>query len=98
MRVICDCWISQTGQDRTHAPQNTAARQPSSADPLAATLALPRAPHRRRYPRLATCDVVRPDHDLFAVLPLAGDELMSDLVPAVIHREVADDSLRLERE
>src|SRR5205807_7409082 len=59
---------------------------------------LARVPHRRREPGLASRDGVGPNYDLFAVLPLAGHELMSDLVPALIHREVAGDSLRFERE
>jgi hypothetical protein len=47
----------------------------------------------------APCPSPRPKpRPFFAVLPLAGLELMSDLAPALIHCDVAKDSLRLESE
>jgi hypothetical protein len=41
---------------------------------------------------------VRPNHKLFPALLLAGHDFMSDLIPALIHREVAEDGLGPQRE
>src|SRR6267142_5553798 len=58
--------------------------------------ALPRAPHRGRETRLAGRHLVRPNDDLFAVLPLDRHRFVSGLVAALIDGEIAKDRLRLE--
>src|SRR4051812_27215469 len=60
--------------------------------------ALPRAPHRGRESRLAGRHLVRPNDDLFAVLPLDRHRFVSGLVAPLIDGEIAKDRLRLEGE
>src|SRR4029078_13173999 len=57
--------------------------------------ALPRAPHRGHETRLAGRHLVRPNDDLFGVLPLDRHRFVSGLVAALIDGEIAKDSLRL---
>src|SRR4051812_6728987 len=64
--------------------------------PLRDPPALPRAPHRGRETRLAGRHLVRPNDDLFAVLPLDRYRFVSGLVAALIDGEIAKDRLRLE--
>ena len=57
---------------------------------------LPRAPPRGWESRLADRHVVRPNDDLFAVLPLDRYPFVSGLVSALIDRKIAEERSRLE--
>lgn len=50
-------------------------------------------PRRRWKPRLCRNHFIRPNGHLVAILPLNGDRLMGYLEPAIIDREVAQNSL-----
>src|SRR4030095_8844068 len=51
---------------------------------------LPPSPRRGRESRLPRRHVIRPDHHRFAVLPLNRNRLVTDLIAALVHREVAE--------
>src|SRR6267143_4119613 len=55
-------------------------------------------PGRRREPRLAVRQVVRPDDHLLAVLPLEQDHLVSDLEAVLVDLVVPEHRPRLHRE
>ena len=51
--------------------------------------ALPLTPRWGWKPQLSRNQLVRPDHDLLAVLPLDGDRLVGDLEAPLVDREIA---------
>src|SRR6266568_8827815 len=59
---------------------------------------LPPAPRWGWKPDLSRGQLLRPDHDLLAVLPLDRDRLVGDLEAALVDREIANDGLGLERQ
>src|SRR5262245_13408179 len=50
------------------------------------------APWRRREAGLSRDQLVRPHHDLPAILPLYGDRLVADLISPFVNGEVAQNS------
>jgi hypothetical protein len=78
--------------------KNQLSTGPSTAGPSRwlTGVPLPRAPRRGWESRLADRHVVRPNDDLFAVLPLDRDRFVSGLVSALIDRKIAEERSRLE--
>src|SRR5262245_17531430 len=95
-------WPSMVGVTIMALPEHTGARRTSggrSTSPCDARdrdPALPLAPRRRGVPHLAVGEVVGPDGDLLAVLPLQHRHLVGNLEAVLIHLVVAERRLQLQ--